>query len=121
MSDAVNPFGDDHEGRPEPKWKVRRERAVWYGVVGIGLMFAGQISTAFAVGGAGMALFGIVEYIRWTLKRPKADDPWRDPDIDAWEDAHYSGEGLADEAEADAPDVGSSNPDEAWGVHEKRF
>lgn len=134
MSKAVDPFGPQgsgggdrppsHEVREErlaPDWQARRDRAVWYAVVGIGLMFAGQISTAFAIGGAGMVLFGIIEYVRWSLKRPRADDPWRDPDLDAWEEHHYGeGDGLDSDAEADAPDLGDSDPDRAWGGRDRR-
>lgn len=130
-SPAVNPYGPDAsppaesidlDDKQAPDWEKRRERAVWYGVVGIGMMFAGQISTAIAVGGAGMVIFGIFEYIRWGMKRPAHEDPWRDQDIDHWEENEFSKEGgLADEQEHDAPEIIDSNPDEAWGVHNKRF
>ncbi len=134
MSKAVNPFGpegsgpttDDHPieevHHSDNQWAKRRERAVWYAVAGIGLMFAGSINTALGIGGAAMVLFGIVEYIRWSLKRPAKDDPWRDPELDRWEETHYGeGDGLDEHDEAHAPDVSESNPDEAWGVHNKRF
>lgn len=135
VSKAVNPFGPEGSGSADPdapkeevhhsdnQWAKRRERAVWYAVAGIGLMFASGINAGLGVGGALMVIFGIVEYIRWTLKRPAKDDPWRDPELDQWEEQHYGpeGDGLDDPNEADAPDVGESNPDEAWGVHNKRF
>ncbi len=118
-SRAVNPFGPDAD-EPETVevlgtkhlWAKRRERAVWYAVAGVGLMFAGSISTALGIGGAAMALFGIAEYVRWTLKRPKDEDPWRDEDIDAWEEQHYG-------EDVDAPDVIDEEPEEALGLHNR--
>ncbi len=69
--------------------RKRREHALWYAVVGTGLMFVGGIFWQIAVGGAMMALYGAAVYIWASVKITRMDDPWKDPELDAWEEEHF--------------------------------
>ncbi|MGB0651637.1 MAG: hypothetical protein ACPGQL_00415 [Thermoplasmatota archaeon] len=53
----------DHLRKAIEKEKTRVESARWTAVMGVILMFAGQIMTAFALGGAAMTLWGSAAWI----------------------------------------------------------
>lgn len=108
------PVLDVHELAREDAYAAnqkKRDQGVWYAVAGIGLIFAGSISTALSIGGMLMVVYGIAHYIRYSLKMARhSDDPWKDPELDAWEESHY-GEGEEMEGES----IVTPDPDAAWG------
>lgn len=69
--------------------KKQRDHQIWNVVVGIALMFAGTLLWVLAVGGMFMVVFGAVSYFYWHRRVTRLDDPWKDPEIDAWEEEHF--------------------------------
>lgn len=93
------------------KIQAKRDQGLWYAVAGVGMLFAGSISTALSIGGMLMVLYGIFHYTRYSMQLARLrDDPWKDPELDAWEEEHY-GEGR----EPEGAEVTTSDPDSAWG------
>ena len=69
--------------------RSRRDSGAWYAVVGTGMLFMAGFSTALAVGGVFMVLFGGLNYLYWSRRITKHDDPWDDPEMDQWEEEHF--------------------------------
>ena len=100
------------EARREDLTK-KRDQGMWYVIVGIALLFAGNISNAFAVGGVLSIGFGVLTYARHAIRLAKlSEDPWKDPELDRWEEEHY-GDGEGGDAEGDS--IVEPDPDSAWG------
>jgi len=75
--------------REKDRLRKRRDSQLWNIVVGVALMFAGTLFAYMAVGGAFMVVFGSVSYFYWNRRLTRLDDPWKDPEIDAWEEEHF--------------------------------
>ncbi len=71
------------------KFKGRRDDAKWYIMMGVAMLFAGSISSYIAGGGALMCLWGLGTYGYWSYRMKGAYDPWKDPELEAWEDEQY--------------------------------
>lgn len=92
---------------------AKRDQGLWYVVAGIGLLFAGSISTAFSIGGVLSVGFGVLQYGRHSIRLARRrEDPWKDPELDQWEEEHY-GDGEGGDAEGES--IVNSDPDSAWG------
>lgn len=84
---AADPTGQDRE---RARLRARRDAGVWYAVVGAAMLFVGSLSTAIAIGGVAMIVFGASQYGWWSLRLARTqEDPWQDPELDAWEEEHY--------------------------------
>lgn len=69
------------------RWRARRASAVWTMVAGFGMIFiGGNFLANVALGGALMVMGGIVMlgYCAYRIRQFR-EDPWKDPEIDAWE------------------------------------
>lgn len=75
-----------HESR---ELRRRRDDARWYVLVGTALLFAGAINAYLAAGGAAMCLWGFGSYAYWSHRIRSSYDPWKDEELDRWEDEHY--------------------------------
>jgi len=69
--------------------RQKRDDARWYIIVGVALLFAGSINAYLAAGGAAMCLWGLGSYAYWGRRARSAYDPWKDRELDEWEDEHY--------------------------------
>ena len=69
--------------------RQKRDDARWYIIVGVALLFAGSINAYLAAGGAAMCLWGLGSYAYWGRRARSAYDPWKDGELDEWEDEHY--------------------------------
>lgn len=86
---------------PDPPELARLQRgrstALWTMVAGFGAMFlGGGLLPNIAIGGAVMVGIAILMlgYYAWRIRAVRPD-PWKDPDIDAWEkeEMHPKGPG----------------------------
>lgn len=101
----------DLQEREEAATQAKRDQGLWYVIVGIALLFAGNLSTAFSVGGVLSVLYGVFQYARHAIALARLrDDPWKDQELDAWEEEHY-GDGPPSGGES----IVESDPDSAWG------
>lgn len=80
--------GDAHEA-VLARMRRRRDAGTWYAVTGVAMLFGGSIHVGFAIGGVFMVLGGATAYLYWGYRLTKAEDPWDDEDIDAWERDHF--------------------------------
>lgn len=78
--------GSDFDAHRMEQFRKRRDDSRWYLVMGVGLMFAGAIHVALATGGAVMVLYGFGAYWYWGQRMKKLYDPWKDPELEAWEE-----------------------------------
>lgn len=69
--------------------KQKRDDSRWYIMMGVAMLFAGGLSAYVAAGGAAMCVWGLGSYAYWGRRMRSAYDPWRDDELDAWEDEHY--------------------------------
>ncbi len=100
----------EHDAR-QAKLRRGRDSGIWYAGAGVALLFAGSISTALAIGGVLMVTYGAIRYITGSIQLARfEDDPWKDPELDAWEETHY---GDGDEIEGES--IVNDSPDSAWG------
>lgn len=109
---------DYEEVRREKKMdrlRKRRDSALWYIVVGIGALFAGNLHVGLAVGGVLMVAYGAGLYIFQSVRMARVHDPWQDPELDAWEEEHFGDtrRESQDERERDDKDRGEL-VDEGW-------
>ena len=103
----------DLQDRQEEKIQAKRDQGLWYVIVGIALLFAGNISNAFAIGGVLSIAYGVLTYARHAIRLARLrEDPWKDPELDAWEEEHY-GDGEGGDAEGES--IVTPDPDAAWG------
>jgi hypothetical protein len=117
---------------PVEKWRARRASALWTIAVGFGMLFlGGRISTNFLLGGFAMVVGGLV----WLgvcagALRHHREDPWKDPEIDAWERKEWNadkdgGHDVDDDGEStdsneDLGGEGAEGGDEARAGHEAK-
>ncbi len=79
---------DDQELQMD-RMRSRRDGSRWYAVMGVGMLFAGSFSTAFLVGGVLSLGYGLTAYGYWAWRMKRLYDPWKDEELDAWEDQHF--------------------------------
>lgn len=77
---------------PVEKGRKLRSDAQWFFVVGFGMIFASGINTAFILGSVVMVSLAVVRYGQSIPLLRKAEDPWEDPEINAWEARQIHGE-----------------------------
>lgn len=87
-------YKQDPKPEPDPvdqaqALRQKRDDARWYIIVGVALLFAGSINAYLAAGGAAMCLWGLGSYAYWGRRARSAYDPWKDRELDEWEDEHY--------------------------------
>ncbi len=67
----------------------KKTDAVWYVVVGVVMLFLSSFHWGVAVGGVLMVGYGGLRYAQWSSVARHAYDPWKDDDLDAWEEEEF--------------------------------
>ena len=101
-------IGHVHFEEQKARLRKRRDGGTWYVIVGVGMLFAASISTAFVAGGVLLVLWGAATYLWFSVRLGKLEDPWNDEELDRWEAEHlksHEAEGLPSEADDEWRDL----------------